>query len=176
MIDRASDARLVGRVLAGDSRAAGALYDRHWRAAWRAAVAVLGSATEAEDVATEAWLRAIDALDECLPRDNFGPWLRRIAVNRAIDVLRRGRWMRPLDDVSEVTADLGPPGPEEEIRRAVAQLPVERRVVVALRFWADLSVPAIAELLEVPVGTATSRLSRGLDELRIALEGVAHEH
>jgi DNA-directed RNA polymerase specialized sigma24 family protein len=48
-------------------------------------------------------------------------------------------------------------------------------VVVALRFWADLSVPAIAELLEVPVGTATSRLARGLDDLRVAMEGVAHE-
>src|SRR6478736_702379 len=165
MIDHRSDARLVGRVLAGDPWAAGTLYDRHWRTAWRAAVAVLGSAADAEDVATEAWLRAIDALDECLPPENFGPWLRRIAVNRAIDVLRRRRFVTPLDEAAEVAGSFAPASPDDEIRQAVARLPLERRVVVALRFWADLSVPAIAELLEVPVGTATSRLSRGLDDL-----------
>ena len=49
---------------------------------------------------------------------------------------------------------------------AVLQLPIERRAVVALRFWADLSVPEIAELLELPEGTARSRLARALDDLR----------
>jgi RNA polymerase sigma-70 factor, ECF subfamily len=175
MIDRASDAALVGRVLAGDSRAAGTLYDRHWRGAWRAAVAVLGSAAEAEDVATEAWLRAIDALEQCQPRDRFGPWLRRIAVNRAIDVVRRGRRLSSLDDLVGITAE-APEDPDRGIREAVARLPLERRVVVALRFWADLSVPAIAELLEIPVGTATSRLARGLADLRVSIEEVAREH
>ncbi len=174
MIDRASDAKLVARVLAGDSRAAGTLYDRHWQGAWRAAVAVLGSPAEAEDVAADAWLRAIDALDRCTPADSFGCWLHRIAVNRAIDVLRRERRSSSLDGVAEL-ADAGSSGADPEIRAAVAQLPLDRRVVVALRFWADLSLPAIAELLEIPVGTASSRLARGLDDLRLGIEGVAHE-
>ena len=174
VVNRASDARLVGRVLSGDAHAAGALYDRHWQGAWRAAVAVLGSAVDAEDVAAEAWLRAIDALDQCQPADRFGPWLRRIAVNRAIDVQRRGRRLTQLEDVAE-SADRSPAGADTAIREAVARLPLDRRVVVALRFWADLSVPAIADLLEIPVGTVNSRLVRGLADLRHALEGVAHE-
>jgi RNA polymerase sigma factor (sigma-70 family) len=53
---------------------------------------------------------------------------------------------------------------------AVARLPSERRVVVAMRYWLDLDPPEIAAALGVPVGTVSSRLSRALSELRQLLE------
>jgi RNA polymerase sigma-70 factor (ECF subfamily) len=160
MIDHRSDARLVGRVLAGDPWAAGTLYDRHWRTAWRAAVAVLGSAADAEDVATEAWLRAIDALDECLPRENFGPWLRRIAVNRAIDVLRRRRFVTPLDEAAEVAGSFVPSyftGAYERSEADLSYLPMAQ-------------LPArIRELLQ-NLGQACDPISLTSDEMRVLLE------
>jgi len=180
MIDHRSDARLVGRVLAGDPWAAGTLYDRHWRTAWRAAVAVLGSAADAEDVATEAWLRAIDALDECLPRENFGPWLRRIAVNRAIDVLRRRRFVTPLDEAAEVAGSFAPASPDDEIRQAVARLPVERREVAGDEVGrGGEHMQRCQAVRELPVDGLRQR-ARGvecplLDDDALALIGIADQ-
>ena len=54
--------------------------------------------------------------------------------------------------------------------RAVMQLPVRRRAVVVLRFYDDLPEATIADLLGVSVGTVKSQLSRGLEQLRAALE------
>jgi RNA polymerase sigma-70 factor (ECF subfamily) len=52
----------------------------------------------------------------------------------------------------------------------VGRLPAERRMVVALHYWLDYSTPEIAEVLDLPLGTVASRLSRALDELRLNLE------
>jgi RNA polymerase sigma-70 factor (ECF subfamily) len=60
----------------------------------------------------------------------------------------------------------------DEVVEAVGRLGEDRRVVVALRYWADLAPREIAEVLDVPVGTVTSRLSRAIGELRIILEEV----
>ena len=169
MVGRHADAQLVARTLAGDTAAAGRLFDRHWPATVRAAGAVTADAARAEDAAAEAWLRAIDRLASCQPATKFGPWLRRIAVNCAIDAIRADRRLTALGDEPSPAPERDDDG---ELRAAVRRLPLERRVVVALRFWADLSLPEIAEALDIPLGTASSRLTRGVEDLRRALQGV----
>ncbi len=59
---------------------------------------------------------------------------------------------------------------DDEIVRAVARLAADKRLIVALHYWLDYSTPEIARLLELPVGTVASRLSRALEELRTDLE------
>jgi RNA polymerase sigma-70 factor (ECF subfamily) len=54
--------------------------------------------------------------------------------------------------------------------QAVARLGPEKRLIVALHYWLDYSIPEIARLLELPLGTVASRLSRALEELRLDLE------
>src|SRR5216117_3697660 len=65
-----------------------ALYREHWPRAYRAAYLVVHDAAAAEDIAQEAFLAAVRALDRFDRRRPFGPWLHRIAVNRAIDWTR----------------------------------------------------------------------------------------
>jgi RNA polymerase sigma-70 factor (ECF subfamily) len=60
----------------------------------------------------------------------------------------------------------------DEIFDAVARLSDERRLVIVLRYWADLDPPEIAEALDLPVGTVSSRLSRALADLRKILKEV----
>jgi RNA polymerase sigma-70 factor (ECF subfamily) len=162
-----SNARLTTRARAGDAAALDALFRRHWPATWRAALAVCASDALAEDAAQDAWLKAIRSLAAFDPTRPFGPWLRRIVVNCAIDAVQRSR--APYLDVDVATTahrvDADP-----VVVAAVRRLPVERRVVVALRFWADLTVLEIAEALDIPEGTARSRLARALDDLRAMLE------
>ena len=90
----ASEAALVRAARRGDGEAVGELFRRHWPAAYRAAYLVVGDRAAAEDIAQEAFLRAVGALDRFDRRRPLGPWLHRIAVNRAID-WTRARALRP---------------------------------------------------------------------------------
>src|SRR5207237_9522501 len=74
---------------AGSAADVEALFRHHWPLAYRAAYLVVHDAAAAEDIAQEAFLAAVRALDRFDRRRPFGPWLHRIVVNRAIDWSRR---------------------------------------------------------------------------------------
>jgi RNA polymerase sigma-70 factor (ECF subfamily) len=147
----------------------GAIFDGHWQRVWRAAYAVAGDRELANDAAQDAFIRAGAAhhrFDRLRPIE---PWLVRIAVNRAIDLVRaRGREVG-RDELSESFA-FDPQLPDEELSAALRRLGPERRAVIALHYWLDYTTPEIAEVLGVPVGTVNSRLARALRDLRLDLE------
>jgi RNA polymerase sigma-70 factor (ECF subfamily) len=168
---------LVAGARRGDAAAVEGLFRRHWADAFRAAYAVTGSRAAAEDVAQEAFLKALDGLDRFDGRRPFGAWLHRIAVNRAIDEVRSGRRVAVgLDEAPEPATWPDEPWPAHAaIVEELGRLPLERRLPIVLRHWLGLSVEETAELLDVPVGTVASRVSRGLADLRERLE-VVHGH
>jgi RNA polymerase sigma-70 factor (ECF subfamily) len=146
-----------------------ALFKEHWPRAHRAAYLVVQDAAAAEDIAQEAFLAAIRALDRFDRRRPFGPWLHRIVVNRAID------WARARALRAEVGGDVleERAAPEavdgrysEPTVAALAALSPEHRAVIVLRHLLDYTPGEIADLLELPRGTVNSRLRRGLDRLR----------
>jgi RNA polymerase sigma-70 factor (ECF subfamily) len=149
-----------------------ALFRRHWKPALRAAYLVVGDAAAAEDIAQEAFLAAIRALDRFDRRRPFAPWLHRIVVNRAID-WARARGLRaevgdaPLADVAAREPAEG--RYSQPVADALLALPPEQRAVIVLRHLLDYTPGEIAELLELPRGTVNSRLRRGLDELAARL-------
>ena len=169
---RRPDTELIDLARKGSAEAAGALFDRYWDHAWRAAYAVTADRALADDAAQDAVQRAFGALDRFDDSRPFGPWLKRIAANRAIDLLRRGQRLTTLEgDVAWEAA--GALEQREEFRavaEAVGALDPQKRIVIVLRYWLDLSVEEIAGELGVPVGTVASRLSRALSQLRVVLE------
>lgn len=170
----ATDERdLVRRARGGSLEAGEELLARHWPRAWRAAYAVLGEPSGAEDAAQGAVERAFTHLDRFDERRPFGPWLTRIAVNQALNMVRARRDELPLDVECEAGGDpYAGIVDRDEIVRAVGALAMERRLVVVLRYWADLDPREIAEVLGIPVGTVTSRLARAMNDLRAELEEV----
>lgn len=168
---RRPDPELIALARRGSAEAAGALFDRYWDVAWRAAYAVTVDRELANDAAQDAVQRAFAALDRFDETRPFAPWLKRIAANRAIDLLRRSGRLAPLDEHAMAQAwDAGETGELREVAQAVAALDPQKRVIVVLRYWLDLSVEDIAGVLGVPVGTVASRLSRALAQLRSVLE------
>lgn len=157
---------LIRRAQRGEPDAVEELFRQHWPGCWRAAYSVTGRRTLADDVAQEAFVRAISSLDRFDPSRPFAPWLTRIAVNAALDELRRER---RLDPEQPTTAEFAADTPAAVVR-AVARLAPERRLIVALHYWLDYPTPEIARLLDLPLGTVASRLSRALAELRLDLE------
>jgi RNA polymerase sigma-70 factor (ECF subfamily) len=159
--------RTIELVRRGSREAAGVLFDRCWPVAWRAAYTVIGDRSLAEDAAQEAVaavFRGLRRFDATRPLE---PWVRKIAVNTAIDLLRReGRARRP-EWVAEHGSDAGE---DTGVGEAVAELPEDKRLVVVLHYWLDYTVAQIAEALDLPIGTVAARLSRARLDLRSRLE------
>jgi RNA polymerase sigma-70 factor (ECF subfamily) len=154
---------------AGSASDLEALFRAHWSKAHRAAFLVVQDAAAAEDIAQEAFLAAVRALDRFDRRRPFGPWLHRIVVNRAID-WARARRLRAEAELDEDTPALERAGADEHgLGSAIAELSPEHRAVIVLRFLLQYTPGEIAELLEVPRGTVNSRLRRGLDQLKVRL-------
>jgi RNA polymerase sigma-70 factor (ECF subfamily) len=154
---------------AGSASDLEALFRDHWPRAYRAAYLVVHDAAAAEDIAQEAFLAALRALDLFDRRRPFGPWLHRIVVNRAIDWTRARALRREVGDEPLAATEARPDAPRralaEGIAAALAALSPEHRAVIVLRYLLEYTPGEIAELLDLPRGTVNSRLRRGLDQL-----------
>jgi RNA polymerase sigma-70 factor, ECF subfamily len=142
-----------------------ALFRAHWPRAHRAAYLVVQDAAAAEDIAQEAFLAAVRALDRFDRRRPFGPWLHRIVVNRAIDWARARRLRGEGELGPSVPASESGQSAELGVGEAIAALSPEHRAVIVLRYLLEYTPGEIADLLELPRGTVNSRLRRGLDRL-----------
>lgn len=177
----ADDRELLERHRAGDRAVFERLYRRHAASLFRTALAMTRSASLAEELLQEAFLRAFRHLDQVRLRDggSLRPWLHRILVNLIYD-----EWARRRPLVAETEPDRlrmpagGATSPERraeesEVARAVddalARLPFKQRVVATLYYLEDMDVEAIADLLGVPEGTVKSRLHYGRARLRSLL-------
>ena len=141
-----------------------ALFEEHWLTAWRAAYAVTGRADLADDAAQDAFVNAIRSLRRFDRRRSFAPWIARIAVNRARDLVRAERRRTEAMPVEVTEAPAGPDA--SGLLLAIAALPREQREVVVLRHVLGFSVREVAGIVGAPEGTVMSRLGRGLAEVR----------
>jgi RNA polymerase sigma-70 factor, ECF subfamily len=172
-VERLRERRLVRDVQRGSAHALEELFRREWPRAYRAAYLVVHDAAAAEDIAQEAFLAAIRAIDRFDRRRPFGPWMHRIVVNRAIDVTRSRSLRREVDAAAaDAEAPADPPAAplSDDVVAALRELSPEHRAVVALRFLFDYTPGEIARALDMPRGTVNSRLRRALDRLGEVLE------
>ena len=147
-----------------------ALFRVHWGPAHRAAFLIVHDSAAAEDIAQEAFLSAIRALDRFDRRRPFGPWLHRIVVNRAIDWSRARTLRREVAEPAESEApEQRSEGWSEEIVAALAVLDADQRAAVVMRHLLEYTPGEIADMLDLPRGTVNSRLRRALDRLAVEL-------
>jgi RNA polymerase sigma-70 factor (ECF subfamily) len=146
--------------------------DRAYRLAW----AILGDDEDAQDATQDALTTAWQRRSSLRDPENLEAWLSRILINKCRDRLRsrsRGRErVRSIELATLPSVDDGSQSAavRDELGRAIEALNPDQRIVVVLRFWADLTVDAIADRLSVPSGTVKSRLNHSLNTLRSTLE------
>jgi len=161
----------VRAALRGDAAGVDWLFHEHWPAAYRAAWLIVRDESAAEDIAQEGFLAALGALERFDRARPFGPWLRTIVARRAIDAARARAVRREVgaEPLSALPAQELAEGLADDVLAAVALLPDEQRIPIALRHLLGFTPGEIAELLRLPRGTVNSRLRRGLDALSEAL-------
>lgn len=174
-----SDEELIAGLRARDHQALAALYDRYARSVYSLALHVLRDRAAAEDVTQDVFLQLWREPERYeRERGPLGPWLLRIARNRAIDVLRRRtRERRPLlqDGSTEgvFLADQSP-GPDEHawsatlalrVRAALGELSDAQRQVIELAYFRGLTQREMADELGLPLGTVKTRVRTALRRL-----------
>jgi RNA polymerase sigma-70 factor (ECF subfamily) len=154
-----TDALLVERARRGDAAAFESLVRKHYRAAYAVALGVLGSAMDAEDACQDAFVRALERLDELRKPERFTAWLLQIVRNRArtIHSYRRVRAAQPLDTVNAAgSANPGIDAARGELRdkleAALQDLSEMQRQVVLLHDldgWKHRQIAVALEISEV---------------------------
>jgi RNA polymerase sigma-70 factor (ECF subfamily) len=176
-----TETSLIDQAQNGDRNAFGELVRRHYQGVVLVVYRMCGDAGMAEDAAQEAFMRAWVNLPSYQSRSCLRNWLYRIAINAALDVMRR-KPEEALEDeqVLMVTDQAASPETaliEKEqvalLQRAMQSLPEAARSVLVLREYGFLSYQEIASVLDVPVGTVMSRLNYGRNRLREIL--ISHE-
>lgn len=172
-LKEAADAALVARVCAGDRAAAEVLARRHLPACRAVALAVTGDDALADDIAQDAFVSAIERIDDCRQPARFGSWLGQIARNRARDLMKAPRWHATVS--LEHAQPVAPESPEIDAQRselrtrlaaALAELPEERRIAVVLHDLEGWPHREIAALLDLPAGTVRSHVHLARTALR----------
>ena len=178
MLERASDEelsdeQLLARTAAGDQRAFRPLVARHMGRAIRLAQAIIGNASDADDIAQDAFLRVwrqAGSFDPDIAR--FATWLHRIVVNLAIDRTRRPR-AEPIELAEDVPSDEPGAlvvliGAEERdvVRNALAEIPERQRAAIALFHLEGLSVREAATAMSMSEKAFESLLTRARRTLK----------
>lgn len=150
------------------------LADRHLEASYRLACAVLGDAAEAQDATHDAFEQAWRKWSTLRDPALFEHWFSRILVNTCRNHLRRkSRWRTQdlSDDLVTVPGDpFGQALDRDVLAQAIKQLSPDHRLVVALRFYRDLTIEEIARQLDIRPGTVQSRLHYAMKRLHGALD------
>ena len=178
-MDRDPDEALIARCRKGESSAFTVLIGRYERPVYNAAFRVLGNPDDAADITQAVFLRIAERLDEYDARFKFFSWIYRIALNEALNLLRRQGREEPLENDEDIPDGDGadPSWRLEEAQRsahiqgALMKLRPADRMLLVLRHYSECSYKEIGEVLGLDEKTVKSRLF----EVRQRMRGLLKE-
>jgi len=179
--DELNDEQLMSRVTQGDTAALERLYDRYSPAAMGLALKITGDRATAEEVVQETFWRVWRKAESFhIQRGAFTSWVFSIVRNLSIDSLRRRMRAQPIGEAEQSVEQV--PDPEadvaeaawlgvkhQQVRAAIATLPVEQRHVIEMAYFSGMTRQEIAQATGEPLGTIHTRARLALQKLREAL-------
>jgi RNA polymerase sigma-70 factor, ECF subfamily len=174
--------RLIAECIAGNEDAIEALVREYEAGVFRLAFSVLSDQAEAHEVTQETFLSALRALPSYHEQKSFKAWLYTIALNHSRSHLRKRKVLErlrsSLTTIFRVETEMQVSPEEATIQnekeaalwRAINQLDERHRIVLVLRYFHELSIAEISEILSVNEGTIHSRLHNAREKLRDALK------
>ena len=153
------------------------LYERYATDVLRVCYFYLGDRQKAEDVCQDVFVRLMTTSPQ-LQEGREKAWLLKVALNRCRD-LWRGAWLKrvvlgsPAFELVPAPDEIDSLADRQEIMQAINQLPTAFKEVILLHYYQGYGISEIAEMMELPEGTISSRLSRGRKKLESILPGEA---
>ena len=164
---------LIARCKAGDRDAYYRIYKLYSRSMYNLSYRITGREEDAEDALQEAFISAFKNLDSYRADATFGAWLKRIVVNKAINVLKKRRHdeLMPEDEQWDVAEEEAPSNYKEEltierVKKAIEELPDGYRSVLSLYLLEGYDHQEIAEIMGITESTSKSQLNRAKGKLR----------
>src|SRR5688572_17354087 len=180
------DVAVISRARAGDSEAFRVIVERHSRSVFRLAFRMTGSEQDAEDVVQETFLKTYKRLQSFEARANFGTWLYRIAVNCALDLMRKRRRHEAHNETLEPDFEGAVPDHSGEaaspdgmlfsvevqkrVREAMGTLSPMERSAFVLRHYEGMSIEEIGQALGLRTSAAKHSIFRAVKKMRGVLE------
>jgi len=165
------DSSIIEKVLAGDAQTFEMLILKYQSKLFATILNVVKDRELAEDITQEAYMKAFQKLDTLKDHNQFYAWLKRIALNLALNHFERSKRIMDVENEEDETSffERIPDGesPEElvvkdelkrYVRHFVEALPDKLRVVIIFREIEDMSYEEISEIMNIPIGTVRSRL------------------
>lgn len=163
---------LVARCRAGDRDAYYRVYKLYARSMYNVAYRITGSIGDAEDALQEGFISAFRNLDSYRHDATFGAWLKRIVVNKSINILKKrkhepmtGEWELEIAE-EEPEVDYREELTVERVRQAIEELPDGYRSVLSLYLLEGYDHQEIAEIMDISESTSKSQLNRAKRKLR----------
>jgi len=140
---------------------------------YRTAFAYTKNEDDAIEIVQETVYKAFISIKQLKEPAYFTTWLTRILINCAINYMKKQKRIIPLSEPIPIDLASTNTGNAEEIMDlsfAIDQLEEKLKTVVILKYYQDLTIVQIAEILECPVGTVKTRLHMALKKLRVELK------
>lgn len=177
-----NESELIRQCIAGEEKGYTLLYQKYVKRIYNSIYRVVNNAADAEDILQDAFCIAFGQLDKLKNRDNFEGWLKRIAINQAISVLRKNKMVFAEDDLFEKIADEEFDMTEEmlfqcrveDIKLAIQTLPDGYRTIISLHLFEDVSQEDIAKMLEISHNTVRSQYHRAKKKIFMLLKDKAY--
>lgn len=184
-----TDSELVELAKRGDHEAFGVLVDRHRRSAFRAALAALGSADEAEDITQEGFVAAYRHLADFREQASFKTWMLSIVWRKALTRRRNARTMlrRLVSPAEDTEWQIPDPARRQEhalvdaelaghVRRLIGTLSPKLRDALLLAASGDYTYNEVAAMLGIPTGTLKWRVAESRRRLKDQLAKLGYSH
>lgn len=171
--EKLEDERLVAAAKKGNSKAFETLVDRYHNQLYFTALGILRSGWDALDVCQETFLKAFSSIDTLKDNTKFKAWITKILINKSNDHLRKSKKTVLVENFIEDVKSQGFfenfDGSSVDLLKALDNLNEQTRTAIYLRYFQDLSIKEIAQVMNCPEGTVKSRISNGLKEMRLLL-------
>ena len=165
---------LLDGCKAGDQRAQFQIYKLYYKAMYNTSLRIVNDSMEAEDIMQESFLSAFEKIDTYSGMVSFGAWLKKIVINRSLDVLSRRKGI--FEDIDQHAALRDESDDDimrkeetemkiEEVKEAIERLPAGYRIILSLYLLEGYDHDEIAEILAISSSTSRSQLSRAKQKL-----------
>jgi RNA polymerase sigma-70 factor (ECF subfamily) len=171
---------LIDGCKTGDQKAQFQIYKLYYKAMYNTSLRIVNDTMEAEDIMQESFLSAFEKIDTYSGTVSFGAWLKKIVINRSLDILNKRKAV--FEDIETHAGIKDESGDEttkqeeldirvEEVKEAIEKLPDGYRIILSLYLLEGYDHDEIADILGITSSTSRSQLSRAKQKLINELRG-----